>query len=71
MRHAEPKRSFAKSVTWRLCATLTTVILVWVWFHDVKAAFAVGAVEIIVKMVVYYIHERAWNKVGWGLYKTE
>jgi uncharacterized membrane protein len=71
MRHAEPKRSFAKSITWRLCATLTTVILVWIFFGDVKAALSVGIVEVIVKMVVYYIHERTWNKVEWGLYKTE
>jgi uncharacterized membrane protein len=71
MKHAKPKRSFAKSVTWRLCATLTTVILVWIFFRDVKAALSVGAVEVIVKMIVYYFHERAWNKVPWGLYKTE
>lgn len=71
MKHAKAKRSFAKSLTWRFCATITTIILVWIFVGDLTTAFSVGVVEVVVKMAIYYIHERAWNKVEWGLYKIE
>ncbi|MFC1675447.1 DUF2061 domain-containing protein [Planctomycetota bacterium] len=70
MKYASPKRSFTKSLTWRLCATITTVILVWIFVGKLSIAFSVGAVEIIVKLAVYYFHERVWNRVKWGLYKN-
>ena len=69
VKRAHPKRSFCKSITWRITATLTTVLLVYIFFHDVKTALSVGFVEIFVKMVVYYFHERAWNRTSWGLYE--
>ena len=68
--HAKPKRSLAKTATWRICATLTTIVLVWIFLHDITTAVYVGIVEVIVKMIVYYLHERAWNKIGWGLYEA-
>jgi uncharacterized membrane protein len=70
MKYANPKRSFAKSITWRICATLTTVLLVWIFIGKLSIAFSVGIVEVIVKLGIYYFHERAWNQVKWGLYKT-
>jgi len=29
-------------------------------------SLGVGLVEVILKMIFYYLHERAWNKVSWG-----
>ncbi|MBD3252119.1 DUF2061 domain-containing protein [Candidatus Pacearchaeota archaeon] len=67
MKHDKQKRSFAKTITWRICATLTTIILVWVFIGELSVALSVGFVEMIVKMFVYYFHERAWDKFGWGI----
>ena len=39
MNYANPKRSFAKNITWRICATLTTVLLVWVFIGKLSIAF--------------------------------
>ena len=64
---AEHKRSIAKAFTWRVCATLTTVILVWIFVGNPMIALSVGFFEVIVKILVYYLHERAWNLTGWGL----
>ena len=30
-------------------------------------ALNVVAIEVIAKLVVFYGHERAWGKMGWGL----
>lgn len=67
MKHAKSRRSLAKTLTWRICATLTTMGLVLAFIGDLAIALSVGAVEVIIKMIVYYLHERAWNKVDWGL----
>jgi len=60
------KRSILKTITWRICATLATIALVWFFVRDMAVAFSVGAVEIIAKTTVYYFHERSWNKIKWG-----
>lgn len=53
--------TLAKTITWRIIATLTTVSLVWLFTGSLKIAEAVGAVELVVKMILYYAHEEAWN----------
>lgn len=65
--HAKPSRSIAKSFSWRILATLTTVILVWIGTGQVNTALAIGGAEFFIKMIVYYSHERAWARISWGL----
>lgn len=65
--HAKVHRSLAKTVTWRIVATLTTMLLVWFAFGQFDKAIGIGIAEFVIKMVVYYGHERAWARVSWGL----
>ena len=60
------KRSIAKTFTWRICATLTTIALVGFFSKSLTLAFSVGAFEVLAKLMIYYAHERAWNIVHWG-----
>lgn len=59
-------RSVAKTVSWRFWATATTVVLVLIFVGKPGIALAVGGTEVIVKLIVYYFHERAWNKIKFG-----
>lgn len=59
-------RSVIKSVSWRFCATLTTVTLVLIFTGEADIAFTVGGLEIILKMLIYFFHERGWDKIKWG-----
>ena len=59
-------RSATKALSWRLVATATTVGLVFLFTREVQLALAVGGVELVVKVLVFYLHERAWNTVPWG-----
>ncbi|MBI4845510.1 MAG: DUF2061 domain-containing protein [Candidatus Omnitrophica bacterium] len=61
-----PKRSLAKAVTWRLFGFLTTVVLVLLYTRNVKQALMVGASLDGLKIILYYFHERFWNKVKFG-----
>lgn len=63
-------RSLAKSVTWRVVATLTTILLVYLFTGNVVLSTSVGALEFMVKAVIYYIHERVWNMSNFGREKS-
>ena len=59
-------RSFLKAVTYRVTGTLTTALLVLLLTGEWSVALAVGALEPVVKIIIYYLHERAWQAVPRG-----
>lgn len=58
----ERRRHILKAITWRVIATLTTILLVWLFTDEIDLALKFGAAEVIIKLVVYYFHERVWYK---------
>jgi uncharacterized membrane protein len=60
------RRSFIKAVTWRITGSVDTFLLSWLVTGNVKMAGAISALEIITKIILYYLHERVWGKVRWG-----
>lgn len=65
------KRSIAKGISWRVIATTTTVIIVYVFFGKLDLAIAAGLLESVLKVGLYWAHERAWFKIHWGKKKIE
>jgi uncharacterized membrane protein len=59
-------RSLLKAITYRITGTITTGVLVYVVSGELRLAMAVGALEPLVKIVVYYLHERIWSAVPRG-----
>ena len=62
----QPKRSIAKSISWRAIGTLDTIIISWIITGKLSLAFSIGLVELVTKMVLYFLHERLWNTIKWG-----
>ena len=60
------QRSIAKTITWRIIATLTTVALVFLFTGELAISLGVGVLDVIIKLLFYYIHERAWDSTNWG-----
>lgn len=60
------KRSIAKTITFRIIATITTVVLVLVFTGDMTLAGIVGILDVVSKLIIYYAHERFWEGVSWG-----
>ena len=54
-------RSILKTFSWRIIATMTTVILTYWITGSFDSAWKVGGAEFFAKMVIYYFHERAWQ----------
>ncbi len=61
-----PKRSIAKSVSWRAIGTLDTILISWIVTGTLALAFSIGFIELITKMILYFFHERIWNTISWG-----
>ena len=64
-------RSIAKGFSWRLFATTTTVIIVYIFFGRLDLAIAAGIIETISKVLLYYAHEKIWQRVRWGKKQIE
>lgn len=65
------KRSIVKGISWRIVATSTTVIIIYFFFGRLDLAIAAGLIESVLKVGLYWAHERAWFKVRWGKKRIE
>jgi uncharacterized membrane protein len=59
-------RSLAKAVSWRIVATITTMLLVFMFTGNLVVSGGVGLTEVISKIIIYYVHERVWNALSFG-----
>lgn len=59
-------RSLVKALSWRVLATLSTILIVYSFTHKFALSLGVGAVEVVIKLILYYGHERLWLKIPLG-----
>jgi uncharacterized membrane protein len=59
-------RSAIKAITWRVIGTADTFFISWVITKEPVTAGAIASFEVFTKTILYYFHERGWNKVKWG-----
>ena len=59
-------RSILKAISWRITGSIDTIIISFVITGNLKIAASIGFIELFTKMVLYYLHERAWNKINIG-----
>lgn len=63
------KRHFIKTFSWRFIGTMDTILLSWLISGNPMTGLKIGGVEVITKMVLYYIHERIWYRLNFGIIK--
>ena len=59
-------RSVAKAISYRLCAAIVTMTIVFVFTRRIALSIGVGLVESVVKVIAYYLHERVWSLISIG-----
>ena len=59
-------RSLVKAISWRVTGSIDTFVISWAITGKLGIAGTIAAVEVITKIVLYYLHERAWSLVPWG-----
>lgn len=61
-------RSFLKGISWRVIATSDTILVVLLITCltencSIENAIKIGFIEFVIKFLVYYLHERIWQKI--------
>ncbi|MFX0209486.1 MAG: DUF2061 domain-containing protein [Candidatus Hodarchaeota archaeon] len=59
-------RSALKIISWRMIASITTMFLVYIITGRFVLTLSVGVFDVVIKMMLYFIHERAWDKIEFG-----
>lgn len=55
-------RHILKTISYRILGTLTTVIVAYFLGASIEVSSMIGIGEIILKPVIYFLHERIWYK---------
>ncbi len=63
-------RSTVKTATWRILASLDTMLLAWFFTGNILTAISIGGFEVITKLFLYFFHERIWLKIPYGITKV-
>lgn len=56
------KRHIAKTISWRVIGTVDTIILSGIITGSWELGLAIGGIEVVTKMILYFLHERVWYK---------
>lgn len=65
--HETGLRSLVKAYSYRICGSVTTVIISYIITGHIIVSAAIGATELFVKPFIYWMHERVWSRINWGL----
>lgn len=56
------KTRILKTLSWRITGWILTTLLTWMFFGDIKAAMSIGFIDVVVKLVGFYIHDLMWER---------
>lgn len=62
-------RSIFKALSWRASGTVVTFLIAWLILDQVQDAVKIGAFDTLMKIGVFYFHERLWNRLQFGKLK--
>ena len=63
----EHKRNAIKNISWRILATAVIMLLVFIYTGRLLFTLGIGFFEVFGKLILYYLHERVWDRINWGL----
>lgn len=59
-------RSIMKAVSWRIMGTLATTGIVFAFTRRLSISLAVGSLEFLSKIGIFWLHERVWDRLPFG-----
>ena len=62
-KRSDQKISIYKTISWRIIGTIDTMVISYILTGKLDIALSIGGIEVISKMVLYYLHERTWLKI--------
>jgi uncharacterized membrane protein len=61
-----PRRSLVKTISWRVTGSSATFLIAYLLIGNFAVAGVIGITQMITNTILYYVHERVWNKIQWG-----
>ena len=61
------RRHALKTLTWRVIGTIDTIIIAWLFLDNVGESLNFGLYDTTLKLVLYYVHEKIWYRIDFGL----
>lgn len=61
-----PGRSLAKTISWRITGSGATFTIGYIISGSFGLASTIAVTQLIANTILYFIHERLWNKIRWG-----
>ena len=62
----QQRRSIGKVISWRILVTITNFVGGWLASGNPWVGLGVVSFALVVNSILYWIHERAWNRTDWG-----
>jgi len=59
-------RSLAKTVSWRITGSGATFLISYLVSGSFTIAGTIAVIQLTANTILYFIHERVWNKITWG-----
>jgi uncharacterized membrane protein len=59
-------RSIAKTVSWRITGSSATFLISYLVSGSFVIAGSIALIQLTANTILYFIHERIWNKISWG-----
>ena len=59
-------RTISKSITWRLLITTSNFLIPYLLTGSIGKALAFLTLATIFNAIIYYTHERVWNRFSWA-----
>lgn len=61
-----PKRSLVKTISWRITGSGATFGISYLISGNFVIAGSIASIQLVTNTVLYFIHERIWNRIKWG-----
>jgi uncharacterized membrane protein len=66
-----PIRSIVKTITWRVTGTSATFLIAYIMIGNLSIAGTIGVIQLVFNTILYYFHERIWNRISFGKSSTK
>jgi uncharacterized membrane protein len=60
------RRSLVKTISWRITGSSATFLIAYLISGNISIAGTIAVIQLTANTILYYIHERVWNKIRWG-----
>ena len=58
-------RSIAKTISCRITGSGATFLISYIVSGNIEIAGTIAMTQLMINTMLYYIHERLWNKISW------